>query len=413
MREGWESRPLIELASYHNGAAFKPSDWSEDGLPIIRIEQINNPSAETDRFEGYVSPLNIIDTGDLIFSWSATLKVVLWTGGLAVLNQHLYKVVPTTETDICFLLHLLDHNMERLSGQSQGCTMKHVTRKELSKFRVPVPTAIKHQRKIAAILQTVDEAIEQTEALIGKYERIKAGMMQDLFTRGLTPDGKLRPPRDAAPDLYQQTPIGWIPKEWELTELGNRIEIIDPNPSHRYPIEAVEGIPICSTENFEGLDGYSFLKSKRVPLSVYDQQNIRCRFAPSDVVFARKGRIGLARRYGDQTKVFSHSVVTMKPLDDTVNASWVLWLARCHWIFEGIDRNMNTNSGVPTLGVDFIKRVAVPFPSPKEQSLFLPLLESNSEQLEIEASNLKKLRLQKAGLMQDLLSGKVPVKMDA
>ena len=74
-----------------------------------------------------------------------------------------------------------------------------------------MPTA-----KIARILQTIDQAIEKTEALIEKYQQIKAGLMHDLFTRGIGADGKLRPPREQAPELYQQTPIGWIPKEWDF-----------------------------------------------------------------------------------------------------------------------------------------------------------------------------------------------------
>ena len=75
------------------------------------------------------------------------------------------------------------------------------------------------QQRIALVLETIDQAIEKTEALIYKYQQIKAGLMHDLFTRGLTADGKLRPPREQAPELYQETPIGWIPKEWEVKAL--------------------------------------------------------------------------------------------------------------------------------------------------------------------------------------------------
>src|ERR1035438_7863901 len=92
--EGWKLASLAELAEYHNGVAFKPRDWGEDGLPIIRIEQITDPSAHTDRFSGPLLPINRIDDGDLIFSWSATLRAVIWADGPGALNQHLFKVVP-------------------------------------------------------------------------------------------------------------------------------------------------------------------------------------------------------------------------------------------------------------------------------------------------------------------------------
>jgi len=77
------------------------------------------------------------------------------------------------------------------------------------------------QQRIAEILSTVDEAIEQTEALIAKTQAIKAGLMHDLFTRGVLPNGQLRPPREEAPQLYKQSPLGWIPREWEVAELGD------------------------------------------------------------------------------------------------------------------------------------------------------------------------------------------------
>ncbi|MCB1133159.1 MAG: restriction endonuclease subunit S [Verrucomicrobiae bacterium] len=91
------------------------------------------------------------------------------------------------------------------------------------RVHIPKPP---EQRRIAEILTTVDEAMEQTEALVGKLEQMKAGLMHDLFTRGVTPEGKLRPTRQQAPHLYHETPLGWIPKEWEVKPLGHLSEIV-------------------------------------------------------------------------------------------------------------------------------------------------------------------------------------------
>ena len=77
------------------------------------------------------------------------------------------------------------------------------------------------QRKIARILTTLDNLIEKTEALIAKYQAIKQGMMHDLFTRGVDAHGHLRPPQAEAPDLYKQSELGWIPKEWEVHPCGS------------------------------------------------------------------------------------------------------------------------------------------------------------------------------------------------
>ena len=66
----------------------------------------------------------------------------------------------------------------------------------------------------------------QTKALIEKYQHIKAGLIHDLFTRGIGADGNLRPLREQAPELYQETLIGWIPKQWSTEKLGKMSEIV-------------------------------------------------------------------------------------------------------------------------------------------------------------------------------------------
>jgi type I restriction enzyme S subunit len=265
------------------------------------------------------------------------------------------------------------------------------------------------QTKVAEVLSLIDTQIEATHALIAKQERVRAGLMQDLFTRGIDEHGQLRPPRAEAPHLYYQAELGWLPRGWKVEAFGERIEVIDPNPTHRYPNEIEEGVPICSTENFNGTDAFDISFAKHVPEATFVFQNNRCHYDPLDVIFARKGRIGLARRYGEDRKVFSHTVVTMKPLDQTVSHSWVLWLARSNAFLSGIAREMNSNSGVPTLGIEFIKSILVPFPPEPEHSMMATILDEASSAISVMNNDLSKLRLQKSGLMQDLLTGKVSV----
>jgi type I restriction enzyme S subunit len=99
---GWAPRRLTELAEYINGYAFKPEDWGKDGLPIIRIEQLKNPLASTDFFAGKIPEKLVIQNGDLLFSWSASLFLKIWQHGTAALNQHLFKVVDSARVNGCF-----------------------------------------------------------------------------------------------------------------------------------------------------------------------------------------------------------------------------------------------------------------------------------------------------------------------
>lgn len=177
----WVQKTLIELADYHNGMAFKPSDWANDGVKIIRIEQLNNPLGKYDYYQGMFPETSAIHNGDLIFSWSATLKVVIWQWGDGVLNQHLFKVVPASNVDKHFLYYLLDYNMPKLGESSHGSTMKHIKRKELETHTVYIPRKIAEQKRIASILSSIDSKIECEQSVLNKYIQVKKGLMEKLL----------------------------------------------------------------------------------------------------------------------------------------------------------------------------------------------------------------------------------------
>jgi len=181
----WIKTSLGSIAKYINGYAFKPEDWQEYGIPIIRIEQLKNPDTKYDYCNKKIPEIYIIHKGDLIFSWSASLYLKIWERGDAYLNQHLYKVIPNPITFKFFLKYLIQFNLDKLIKETHGSTMKHITRPSLLGFIVNMPSKIE-QKKIAEILETIDEEIEKTDEIIKKYERIKNGLMQDLFSKGIT-----------------------------------------------------------------------------------------------------------------------------------------------------------------------------------------------------------------------------------
>lgn len=178
---GWSVRPLASLADYINGRAFKPEDWSHAGLPIIRIAQMTNPQAETNCYAGLdVDERHLIDNGDVLFSWSATLAVMKWNRGPAILNQHIFKVIEKPGIDKNFLVQLLRNSIDELAEHSHGSTMKHIKKGVLNQFQVPVPP-LPEQKKIAAILDSVDDAIQATQAVIDQTRKVKAELIEKLL----------------------------------------------------------------------------------------------------------------------------------------------------------------------------------------------------------------------------------------
>jgi type I restriction enzyme M protein len=154
-RQSHHGTPVRELAAYINGRAFKPSDFTPKGLPVIRIRQLLDRSADVDRFDGSYDAKHFIDDGDLIFSWSATLAVVRWDRGPALLNQHLFKVVEKDEVDRGWLTYVLRSALVHFRQMTHGTTMKHITRAALSDVFVMVPSP-EEQREIAATLLSLE-----------------------------------------------------------------------------------------------------------------------------------------------------------------------------------------------------------------------------------------------------------------
>jgi type I restriction enzyme S subunit len=413
---GWKHSSLIRLAEYHNGAAFNPKHWGEDGLPIIRIEQINDPNAPTDFYNGPLIPQNRIGNGDLIFSWSATLKAVLWKHGEGALNQHLFKVVPRPGTNKDFLFQVLDYHMERIASGSHGSTMKHITRRELQRYHVELPDSEDQQRRIAEILSTVDEAMEQTEALVGKLEQMKAGLMHDLFTRGVTPDGHLRPTRQEAPHLYHETPLGWLPKEWRYDTIGSITDSVVDGPfgsnlkTEHYVVEP--GVRVVRLQNVD--EGQYNDEERAFVSESHANFLMRNQVLPGDVLIAGLGEdnnvVGRACCYPDglPPAINKADCFRLRCLPAQALNAFVMFFLntaaarrQVRRFEQGVTRRrINTGN---------MKKIFVSLPSIAEQQPIVQRLADAGAQIEISTTHLAKLRQQKQGLMQDLLTGRVPV----
>ena len=139
--EGWEKKPISQLGEYLNGFAFKPSDWQESGKPIIKIKEMGNGvSNDTPRNNGERVPVKyLVKAGDLLFSWSATLMVIVWSGEESWLNQHLFKVTPAKGIGREFLLQSISNTIEEFQNLTTGSTMKHIQRNKLDQVFVNVP----------------------------------------------------------------------------------------------------------------------------------------------------------------------------------------------------------------------------------------------------------------------------------
>lgn len=158
----WPIARLGDIARFQNGRAFKPSEWSPVGLPIIRIENLTNPSAQFNSYDGPVDERHLVGEGDLLVSWSASLDAFIWNRGVGVLNQHIFKVTEDASLlDRSYFFHALRHSMTAIRAQVHGATMQHITKPAFEAVTIPVPP-LAEQRRIAARLR---HQLAEVEAL--------------------------------------------------------------------------------------------------------------------------------------------------------------------------------------------------------------------------------------------------------
>lgn len=156
----WTEAAIGELCDLINGRAFKPTDWTESGLPIVRIQNLNNPDKPFNRFNGEVRERFLIDSGDLLFAWSGTpgtsFGAHVWTGGPAVLNQHIFNVkFDRGSLDREFFRHAINQKLNELIDKAHGGVgLRHVTKGKFEETKVSLPP-LPEQRRIVRKLDTL------------------------------------------------------------------------------------------------------------------------------------------------------------------------------------------------------------------------------------------------------------------
>lgn len=176
-----EKVKLGDLATFVNGYAFKPTDWKEKGLEIIRIQNLTRSSSEKNFFDGDIPEKYRVKDGDILISWSATLGVYVWRGKDAWLNQHIFKVVfDKKQINKRFFLFLIQNTLVELRKQVHGATMKHITKDKFDDTLVPLPS-LPEQKRIAARLDKADELRQYNRQLIEKYGVLTQSLFLDMF----------------------------------------------------------------------------------------------------------------------------------------------------------------------------------------------------------------------------------------
>lgn len=182
----WPNAPIGELCNLVNGRAFKPTDWSDDGVPIVRIQNLNDEEKPFNHFNGEVKEKFLVDSGDILLSWSGTpgtsFGCFVWARGRAILNQHIFRVdVDESRIDRDYFVHAVNSRLKEMIALAHGGVgLRHITKGKLEGIRLPLPPR-DEQRRIVTRIQQCLERIAEMQAL-----RVEAqSMANSLFAAHL------------------------------------------------------------------------------------------------------------------------------------------------------------------------------------------------------------------------------------
>ena len=176
--EGWAFATLGDVGRYINGRAFKPSEWEDKGLPIIRIQNLTGTSSKFNRCSKEIEDRYYVNNGNLLISWSASLGVFIWDGSDALLNQHIFRVEPNHDlVTKKFLFYASKYVLRELEKKTHGTGMVHVTKGMFEETKIPLPP-LNEQRHIVAKLEKLlsqanasKEHLAKVPALIKQFHQ--------------------------------------------------------------------------------------------------------------------------------------------------------------------------------------------------------------------------------------------------
>jgi len=403
--EGWKWVKLGEVIE-----EVKERNLSNDQLPLLtssrkgiylqdeyfnRIVASENLSNYKVIRKGQFTYRSMSDDETFVFNRLENIEL-----GLVSPAYYIFQVIKGCSGS--FLKYFINNSVEvkkQIYKYVEGTTRTALRFNQLKNFILPLPP-LPEQRKIAQILETVDNAIEKTEKIIEKYKRIKQGLMQDLLTKGIDEKGIIRSEKT---HKFKDSPLGRIPEEWEVVRLG---EVCDINPE-RIKYEQGRIIKYIDIESIK--DG-----------NVSDYKIFKIEEAPSRAQRIVKEHDILISTVRPNLKAFTiikpeynyficstgFAVVRSK---SSVNPLFLFHLIWFDEIFLKQVLPLVVGSNYPAVNSKELINILIPLPPLSEQKRIAEILSQIDQAIEKEEKYKQKLERLKKGLMEDLLTGKVRV----
>lgn len=264
---------LGDIATYINGYAFKPIDRGNEGLPIIRIQDLTGNAYDLGYYNGQYPEKIEINDGDILISWSGSLGVYVWNGGKALLNQHIFKVVfDKVDINQQYFVYAVRYKLDEMIGKTHGATMKHIVKKDFDTTLIPYPN-IKEQEEIAIKLDKIERIIRDRKQEIDLLDDLIRARFVEMFGDPAT------------------NPMGW-----RETTVGDECFYIKDGPHKSLTDIGKEngGHPFISVRNI--VNGYiDFSTAKYISDEDYANAIKKCYPEKGDMLYSKGGTTGIAK----------------------------------------------------------------------------------------------------------------------
>lgn len=417
--ESYQPQPLRNVVAGHVGGGTPsrqvPSYWRGQ-IPWASVKDFPEQSGIIDDTEEHISTSGLNASASNLISAGTPLVCTRMAVGRAAMpsvpmaiNQDVKAIFPAPGVSPAYLLKLLQFIQPKAEAQAVGSTVKGIRIQDYLDIKAPIADT-DAQPIIARVLDTLDTAIHETEAIIAKLKAVKQGLLHDLLTRGIDANGELRPPQHEAPHLYKKSPLGWVPKAWDVVTLESVSKTVTSGSRDWARFYADSGALFVRIGNLtrEHINfRYESTMYVRPPRNADGQ---RTRLESGDILISITADLGIVGVVPDSLgeAYINQHIALVRPDLDAVNSRFV-----GHYLAGPITQTyigkLNDAGAKAGLNLPTIRGLVTAKPLRPEQDLVAARLDEIDNRIQNATAESAKLRELKAGLMDDLLSGRVRV----
>lgn len=392
-------KKLNDICSFVSGNAWKAAEFSDEGIPIIRINNMNANDNDFVYWQGDYDKRYLINKGDLLVSLSGTIKTFQWNGPVALLNQRIVKVVANPDTNQDWVYYQIFHVIEQIANKGKHAVIKNVSVNDLKNFEVDVPD-FQIQNRVVTILDKATSLLQKREQTIAFLDELLRAHFLEMFGDPVKNPKNFK--KRKLNEFYIDPKLG--------TKCG-------PFGSALKKEEFVEkGIPVWNMDNIDKNGNFMDVPNLFIPkpkyeaLESYNTQN-------GDIIISRAGTVGKMAVVNSnfEQSLISTNLIRVRLNENLLPDYFVMLMTYCK---DGVGRLRKGGDGAFThMNTKILDSLEFPYPPVELQKKYFSSKHQFVQyKLKLENSLLRSKELYNS-LLQRAFSGKlklnVSIELDA